>query len=135
MVRLDGAVRQAVFSLIADDASTPLVASRGLTAHCCMRCSRGRWRGRLQKLLVWLFIAAVESLVFTTRRRQLLALPACRSLRGENRQLVLQAVLSLSMAVASEEAAGAALRRRRGLLCVLNSSAAIAGDAGTPLDT
>ena len=48
---------------------------------------------------------------------------------------MLQAMLSLSMAVASEEAAGAALRRRRGLLCVLNSSAAIAGDAGTPLDT
>ena len=48
---------------------------------------------------MWLFIAAVDSFVFTTRRRQLLALPACRSLRGDDRQLALQAMLSLSMAV------------------------------------
>ena len=81
------------------------------------------------------FIATVDSFVFTTRQRRLLALPACRSLRDGDQQLVLQAMLSLSMAVASAEAACAALRRRRGVLCVLNSSAAIAGNAGTPLDT
>ena len=112
MVRLDGALQRAVFSLIAGDASAPLVASRGSTARCCGRRSRGRWRGTLLKLLVWLFIAAVDSFVFTTRRQQLLALPACRSLRGDDRQLALQAMLSLSMAVASEEAACAALHHR-----------------------
>ena len=67
--------------------------------------------------------------------RRLLALPACRSLRERLDSLELQAMLLLSLAVASEEAACAALRRRRGLLCALNSSEAIAGIAGTPLDT
>ena len=38
--------------------------------------SRSMARGRLQKLLVWLVIAAVDSFVLTTRQRQLLALPA-----------------------------------------------------------
>ena len=67
--------------------------------------------------------------------RRLLALPACRSLRERLDSLELQAMLLLSLAVASEEAACAALRRRRGLLCALNSSEAIAGIAGTPFDT
>ena len=36
---------------------------------------------------MWLFVVAVGYFVFSTRRRQLLALPACRSLRDEARQL------------------------------------------------
>ena len=44
-----------------------------------------------------------------------------------------QAVLSPSMAVASGEATRVALRRHRGLLCGLGSSAAMTGSASTPL--
>ena len=125
-----------------------------------------------------LFVVAVVCVVFSTRRRRLLAMPGHRWIHDEAPQLVVaggalavdgagacrsyscgslssplaalctrrvggddwhcqpaarcvridslrrQAMLSLSMAVASEEAAGAALRRRRGLLGVLNSTAA-----------
>ena len=49
--------------------------------------------------------------MFTTRRRCLLALPACRSWRTGARQLNAAAVLSRSLAAASEEAWGASRRR------------------------
>ena len=153
---------------------------------CCKPCSRCRWRWRLKRLLVRLFVVAVVCFVFSTRRRRLLAMPVRRWIRDKNQQLVvahgaravdgagvcesysggssssplaalctlrvggdgwhcqpaarcvqglgslkLQAMLLLSRAVASEKAACAALRRRCGVLCVLNSTAAIAGNAGT----
>ena len=55
---------------------------------CCKPCSRSRWRWRLQRLLVRLFVVAVGYFVFSTRRRRLLAMPVRRWIRDEAQQLV-----------------------------------------------
>ena len=146
MVRLDGAVLRAVFSLIAGDARSrssrhaarQLIAAGGALAVdgagvcrsyscgsssplstalcsrlvggncwrrqpaarcvmkidslCCEPRSRCRWRWRLKRLLVRLFIIVAVCFVFSTRRRRWLAMPVRRwvrhSIRDEARQLV-----------------------------------------------
>ena len=55
---------------------------------CCEPRSRCRWRWRLKRLLVRLFVVAGVCFVFSTRRRRLLAMPARRWIRDEAQQLV-----------------------------------------------
>ena len=55
---------------------------------CCKPCSRCRWRWRLKRLPVRLFVVAVVCFVFSTRRRRLLAMPVRRWIRDKNQQLV-----------------------------------------------
>ena len=89
-------------------------------ARCGRQYSRRRWRRSPKRLLVKLFVVAVGGFMVSTR---------C----GEARPLAAASLLSLSIKSAPAEATRAALRRRRGLLGVLNLSAASAGNAGTPL--
>ena len=89
-------------------------------SRCGRQYSRRRWWKSPKRLLVKLFVVAVGSFMVSTRR-------------GEARPLAAASLLSLSIKSAPAEATRAALRRRRGLLGVLNLSAASAGNAGTPL--
>ena len=58
---------------------------------CALNSSAARWlampRGRLPKLLMWIFVVAFGSFMCRTRRQRWLALPACCSLRDGTRQL------------------------------------------------
>ena len=101
----------------------------GISSLCCKPCSRCRWRWRLKRLPVRLFVVAVVCFVFSLGGGDCWR---CRYAAGINSSL-LQAVLELSMARASAEATQVALHRRRWQLNVHDASAAMAGIASPPL--